>query len=420
MMFVVVHYQELALKGRNRPWFVNRLVLNLKEALGDLGVASVRPIMGRIEVTLPDDVDLDIVRERVRRLSGIANYAIAERVAPDVAAIEAGLLRTLANRPARPFRVTVRRSDKSFPVQSPDVERRLGKRIQDTFGWPVDLANPHLVVWVEIVPGAAYCFVDKLAGPGGLPTGVGGRVACMLSGGIDSPVAAYRMMKRGCRVRFVHFHSYPIVSRRSIEKAEALVEHLTRVQLRSRLVLVPFGPVQQRILIDAPQNLRVVLYRRFMLRIANRIADRGGAKAVVTGEALGQVASQTLENLVTIDAVSRLPVLRPLIGMDKEEISDEARRLGTYPISIQPDEDCCTLFTPRRPATGASAEQADEAEKHLPIDELVEAAVEASEVKDYEFPRGRRDRSASSAASSRKASVSEAALEGSSTRSLAK
>lgn len=394
MAFVVVHYQELALKGRNRPWFVNRLVLNLKAALADLHVKNVRPVMGRIEVTLPDDVDQRIVSERVARLCGIANFAIAERVAPDVAELEAGLLRVLAGRPARPFRVTVRRSDKMFPVPSPDVERHLGSRIQDAFGWPVDLTNPEVVVRVEIVPGAAYYFVDRLPGPGGLPTGVGGRVACMLSGGIDSPVAAHRMMKRGCRVRLVHFHSYPIVSRRSIEKAEAIAEHLTRVQLRTRLVLVPFGPIQQRILVDAPQNLRVILYRRFMLRIANRIAERGGAKVVVTGEALGQVASQTLENLIAINAVSRLMVLRPLIGMDKEEICNEAKRLGTYPISIQPDEDCCTLFTPRHPATGASVEQALEAERNLPIDELVETAVEDAEARDYEFPVPKKTRSA--------------------------
>lgn len=392
MAFVVVHYQELALKGRNRPWFLNRLVANLKEALGDLGAVGVRPVMGRIEVTLPEDVDHDVVRERVGRLCGIANYAIAERARLDLHEIETGLLAMLANRPAKPFRVAVRRSDKAFPVPSPDVERQLGKAIQAAYGWPVDLSAPEIVARVEIVPGAAYYFVDKLPGVGGLPTGVGGRVACMLSGGIDSPVAAFRMMKRGCRVRLVHFHSYPVVSRRSIEKAEALTALLTRVQLRTRLVLVPFAPVQQRILIDAPQNLRVVLYRRFMLRIANRFAEWGGAKAMVTGDSLGQVASQTLDNLVTINAVSRLPVLRPLIGMDKEEISEEAKRLGTYPISIQPDEDCCSLFIPRHPATAASIEQAEAAEKLLPVDELVEAAVEAAEWQDYEFPRSHRTR----------------------------
>lgn len=393
MAFIVVHYQELALKGRNRPWFVNRLARNLREVLADLGPVQARPIMGRLEVTMPEHVPPDEVRARVGRLCGIANFAIAERVPPDIGQIERGLLRMLDGRPSRPFRVTVRRSDKGFPIPSPEVERQLGSVIQGTFGWPVSLEHPEVIVRVEIVPGAAYYFVDRLPGPGGLPTGVGGRVACMLSGGIDSPVAAFRMMKRGCRVRFIHFHSYPIVSRRSIEKAEALVEHLTKVQLRSRLLLVPFGPIQQRILLDAPQNLRVVLYRRFMLRIANRLAERGGARAIVTGEALGQVASQTLENLIAINAVSRLPVLRPLIGMDKEEISEDAKRVGTYAISIEPDEDCCSLFTPRHPATTTKLEQLEHAERNLPVEDLVETAVEAAEFREYVFPPSKKQTS---------------------------
>src|SRR5262249_33768043 len=191
-------------------------------------------------------------------------------------------------------------------------------------------------------------------GAGGLPTGTGGRVACLLSGGIDSPVAAYRMMRRGCLVFFIHFHSYPILSRASQEKVRELVAVLGRYQQQARLALVPFGELQQQITVTVPPELRVVIYRRLMLRIAERLARRWHARALVTGEVIGQVASQTLENMTTIARAADMEVLRPLVGMDKDEISTEAERIHTYPISIIPDQDCCTLFTPRHPATRAT------------------------------------------------------------------
>jgi len=209
---------------------------------------------------------------------------------------------------------------------------------------------------------------------------------CLLSGGIDSPVAAYRMMKRGCTVTFVHFHSYPILSRASIEKARALATLLTRWQHRSRLFLVPFGDIQQQVLLTVPAPMRVVVYRRLMLRIAERIARMRRAQALVTGDVVGQVASQTLENLAVVGKVATLPLFRPLIGMDKEEIMAQAQTLGSYPISIIPDQDCCTLFTPRNPATRARLDDVEVGERGLAIDELVEAAVRAVEIEDLAFP----------------------------------
>ena len=198
---------------------------------------------------------------------------------------------------------------------------------------------------------------------------------CLLSGGIDSPVAAYRMMKRGCTVTFVHFHSYPILSRASIEKARSLVTLLTRRQHRSRLYLVPFGEIQQQVLLSVPAPMRVVVYRRLMLRIAERIARQRRAQALVTGDVVGQVASQTLENLAVVGKVATLPLFRPLIGMDKDEIMAQAQTLGSYAISIIPDQDCCTLFTPRNPATRARLDDVEAGERQLAIDELVEMAV---------------------------------------------
>jgi tRNA uracil 4-sulfurtransferase len=211
-------------------------------------------------------------------------------------------------------------------------------------------------------------------------------VVCLLSGGIDSPVAAWRMMRRGCRAIFVHFHSYPVLSRASQEKARELAAMLTRYQYSSRLLLVPFADLQQQIILSVPPALRVVLYRRFMMRIAEEVARRHRARALVTGEVVGQVASQTLENMNRINEVVTLPVLRPLVGMDKEEITLEAQRLGTYPVSIIPDQDCCTLFTPRHPATAAGRREVEAAEAGLPAAAMIEQALAGAEVEHFAFP----------------------------------
>ena len=242
---------------------------------------------------------------------------------------------------------------------------------------------PALTVHVDMMPDGAFYFFGKHPGAGGLPTGTGGRVACLLSGGIDSPVAAYRLMRRGCSVLLIHFHSYPILSRASQEKVREIATLLTRYQLRSRLLLVPFGEVQQQVLLAVRPELRVVMYRRLMMRIAERLARRWRARALVTGEVIGQVASQTLENLTTIGGATTMEILRPLVGMDKDEIVEQAQKLGTFPISIIPDQDCCQLFTPAHPATKVTPGQIEEAERLLPIDQLVDAAVSAVEVEEF-------------------------------------
>ncbi|HMF60749.1 MAG TPA: tRNA uracil 4-sulfurtransferase ThiI, partial [Vicinamibacterales bacterium] len=265
-------------------------------------------------------------------------------------------------------------------------EREIGGRVKAARGWTVDLEKPAFTIHVEALTNEAFYYFGKERGAGGMPVGVGGRVVCLLSGGIDSPVAAWRLMRRGCRVLLVHFHSYPILSRASQEKTRELAKLLARFQLHSRLYMVPFGQIQQQIVLAVAPPLRVVIYRRFMMRIAERIARHGRAQALVTGEVVGQVASQTLENMTSINSVVTMPVLRPLVGMDKEEIVAEAERLGSYSISIIPDQDCCTLFTPRHPATRARAVDVERAEAGLPIEEIVERAVTAAEVEDFEFP----------------------------------
>jgi tRNA uracil 4-sulfurtransferase len=387
---VVVHYAELALKGRNRPWFLTTLVRNIRESLAGIDVVKVQPLMGRIGIQLGPHADWTEVRDRLTNLPGIGNFSHATHTTPDIEAIISGVVGglpalALAAAPAS-FRISARRADKRFPLPSPEIERIVGRRVQDATGWKVDLSNPKLTIHIEILTADAFYFFGKEPGTGGLPVGTSGRVVSLLSGGIDSPVAAWRLIRRGCRAHFVHFHSHPILSRTSQDKARALVERLTHHQLRSRLYLVPFAALQQRVVINVPPPLRVVVYRRLMIRIAQRLARNSGAHALVTGDVVGQVASQTIANLTVVDDVATMPILRPLVGFDKEEITLEAQRLGTYGISVVPDEDCCRLFTPQFPATRATVAEAVAAESELDVDTLVTMAVESASVEEFRFP----------------------------------
>jgi thiamine biosynthesis protein ThiI len=386
MTSVVVHYSELALKGRNRPWFLRMLVRAIRTALTGVGLASVRAVVGRIIVDLDDGADWPEIRLRLARLPGIGNFALATHVPPDLETIAARVAAAVEGLPARTFRIAARRADKRFPVPSPEIERVVGRRVQEATGWAVNLSRPERVIRIEVLGHEAFFSTAVEQGTGGLPVGTGGRVLALLSGGIDSPVAAWRVIRRGCRADLVHFHSYPILSRASLDKARILAERLTACQLRTRLYLVAFGSLQQQVVVSVPPALRVVVYRRLMVRIAERLALRSGARALVTGDSLGQVASQTLENLAIVGAAATLPLLRPLVGMDKAEITRDAERLGTYPTSILPDDDCCTLFTPPHPATRASANAVEAAEARLDLGALVERAVTEATVEDLRFP----------------------------------
>lgn len=386
MNSVVVHYQEVALKGRNRPWFISRLVANLRTAVSDLDVKSVRPLVGRIEMTLGPGARYEEVRDRVQHVFGVANCSRAGRSGRGVDEMAQAILADAGGLDPASFRVSVRRADKRYPLRSPEVEREVGGRIKMARGWNVNLDEPALTIVIEILNDHAFYSFGKDKGPGGLPTGSGGRVACLLSGGIDSPVAAWRMMKRGCQALLVHFHSHPFLSRTSQEKVRDVAALLTRYQLHSRLFQVAFGEIQRQVVLAVPSALRVVVYRRLMLRIAERIARDHSAGALVTGEVIGQVASQTLENMSIIGSAVSLPVLRPLVGMDKEEIVAQAERIGTFEISIVPDQDCCQLFTPKHPATRARMAEVEAAERRLPMDEFVASAAAAAEVEEFVFP----------------------------------
>lgn len=386
MTVLLVHYHEIALKARNRPLFVNQLVRNLKRATADFPVRRIQKLPGRLLLELAGENAAQEVAERVRRVFGVANCCSALRCDLDLEALKDTAAKALAGRPFQTFRVTARRAYKTFPLTSPQLNEILGTFVLERFPARVDLKNPELTLFVDILPKEAFIYLEKVRGPGGLPVGVAGRVIALLSGGIDSPVAAYRMMRRGCQVSFVHFHGAPFLDRRTQEKAREIVKLLTRYQYTSRLYLVPFGEVQQEVVVNTPAPYRVLLYRRLMARIAEHLASLEGAKALVTGESLGQVASQTLENLTVIEEAVKLPLLRPLIGMDKEEITEQAKEIGTYEISIQPDQDCCTLFVPRHPATRATMDDIGRAEMTLDLDRLVKAGAERADLEAFTSP----------------------------------
>ena len=386
MLCVLVRYHEVALKKGNRPYFVELLKRNLVSAVKDLGFKEIRSLPGRLLMLFGEQADEEKIGRRIERVFGVANFSFVERTSLDLEALKSGILEALDGRHFSSFRIDAKRGDKGFPLTSPEINREIGAAVKETTGARVDLDNGELTVFIEILPRDAFFGFDKIAGPGGLPVGASGRAVSLISGGIDSPVAAYRMMQRGCRLIFVHFHSAPYLDKSSQEKVRELVKLLTRHQFASRLYLVPFGEIQRQIVAAVMRPLRVVLYRRMMMRIAEAIAKKEKASALVTGESLAQVASQTLENLAVIEKAATLPILRPLVGMDKQEIIDQARRIGTFETSCIPDQDCCQLFVPRHPATKARLADVEEAESRLDLAGLIQLGAEKAEVEEFRFP----------------------------------
>jgi tRNA uracil 4-sulfurtransferase len=383
---VLIRYHEIALKKGNRRYFVELLRRNLLAAVQDLGIKEIRNLPARLLMTFKSGYDPETVIARIKPVFGVANFSLVERAEKDVEALRSRILQALEGKVFSSFRIETQRGDKEFPLISPEINRRLGGAVKEFSGARVDLGNPEFTVVVEILPRDAFFGFDKIAGAGGLPVGVSGRAVALISGGIDSPVAAYRMMQRGCRLIFVHFHSAPYLDKTSQEKARQLVSELTRRQFHSRLYLIPFGEIQRQIVAAVARPLRVVLYRRMMLRIAEQVARREKAKALVTGESLAQVASQTLDNMAVIEQAARLPILRPLVGMDKQEIIDQARRIGTYDISSIPDQDCCQLFVPKHPATKAQPRDIEEDESRIDIEELVRFGTTHATEEEFYFP----------------------------------
>ncbi|MEC8895234.1 MAG: tRNA uracil 4-sulfurtransferase ThiI [Planctomycetota bacterium] len=382
---LLINYDEIALKGGNRRYFENRLQKNIRSALKDLGGSHLKPRFGRFLLRLGNETSLERVCSRLARIPGIALFSPCISSSADLDSVKSAMdtvLDPLLKRGEEPdhFAVVSRRANKELPFTSTEANEIIGKYVQDKTGWKVRLKKPQLPLYLFFVNNDCFLALDRVRGQGGLPTGTTGKVACLLSGGIDSPVSSARIMKRGADAVFIHFHSHPHTTLASQEKVRDLAEQIVPPGHRVRLYMVPFAPTQNRIITECPARLRVILYRRYMVRAAEAIAHQEGAHALVTGDSLGQVASQTLENLHTINTIATLPILRPLVGMHKAEIIRDAQLLGSFETSIEPHDDCCSYLMPPKPATRSTPEQLEAAEKNLDTESEIQELVENSTV----------------------------------------
>ncbi len=382
MSFIICHYHEIALKGKNRKFFEEKLVENIKKSLPKASFEFVKRISGRIIIKL-NDVSLKNkkkIENSLKNIFGVVSFSFAEACEPKIEVIKKKALEILKLKRFKTFRISAQRSDKRFSLTSQQINEKVGAFIVKNLKKDVKLKKPGINCFIEITDEQAFLYTKKIKGSGGLPVGTGGRTAVLISGGIDSPVAAYLTIKRGVRVSFIHFHAHPYTDQASIEKVKSIVKILNKFQFNSRLYLVPFADVQKHILLKTSSKLRVILYRRFMLRIAEEIAKKEKSLALVTGDSIGQVASQTLSNIYVISKSTNLPVLRPLIGFDKEEIINLAKEIKTFDVSIIPHQDCCARFLPRYPETKADFKKVESEEKKLNVKKLVEKAVKDSEL----------------------------------------
>lgn len=392
---IVVHYHELWLKGRNRRFFLGKLFAGLRQALEGIAVERIEQPGDRFLVRLGEGAKLELVTRRLERVLGVANYAVAQPVERDIDAICRAAWTEIEPAQFATFAVRAKRSDKSFPQTTMQIESLVGRYLLDRLlergrDARVNLREPELTCHIEITPSPALVYARKIPGRGGLPANTAGRMLCLLSGGYDSAVAAYQMMKRGAHLSFVHFYGTGArPGESSLHVAENLVRQLTPFQFNAKLYRVPFEAIQRDIVRCAPEDFRVLLYRRMMLRIAQALAKREHALAIVTGDSLGQVASQTLRNLVAVDAIAKVPVFRPLIGSDKIEILEIAKKIGTYEISSEPFHDCCPVFLPRAPALFARPDDLDEAESHLDVSSLVAQGVGNASVRKFKYADGK-------------------------------
>ncbi len=373
---VLVRYGELSLKGRNRHQFEDRLLQTMRRALRDVPHGSMEKTYGRMYVEAKDN--WRAIVDKLQAVFGIVSLSPVVVCKLDLDAIKETALQVLQDAGPRTFKVQTRRPNKNFRHRTPEINQEIGAHLlANTDDLQVDVHNPEVTIYIEVRREGVFVYSASYPGLGGLPVGTAGRGLLLLSGGIDSPLAGFLTMKRGVEIQALHFHSYPFTSERAQQKAVELARRLARYSHDGSLLLrsVHFTEIQKALQKNPYPALKITLMRRMMMRIAERIAVEQGCLALITGESLGQVASQTMESMYTINAVTSMPILRPLVGMDKQEIIDQARRIGTYETSILPYEDCCTIFVPKDPAIRPTPADAQRAEESLDIDSLVDDAV---------------------------------------------
>ena len=383
-MIIVCHYDEIALKGKNRIFFERILIENIKNKLTQEISGEcfdyVKRISGRIIVAIREDFT-DKNYSFMGDIFGITSFSIAQEEEIDMDKIKRVCWKMLKSRNFDTFRITASRSEKNFPLTSEGINREIGSYIVEKSKKRVKLKNPDIECFVELVNKRAFIYADVYRGQGGLPVGSAGKALVLISGGIDSPVASYFALKRGVGVDFIHFHSIPYTSQASNDKIIEIVRQLKKFQKKAKVYFVPLADIQKEIVLKCPEKFRVILYRRMMMRIAERVAKSQKYQALYTGEAVSQVASQTLENIAVINDATKIPILRPLIGFDKLEIIKKAQEIGTYEISILPHDDCCTRFMPKNPETRGKLEDVLLAEKNLDVQAMIENALNNTEIK---------------------------------------
>ena len=376
---ILVRYGEISLKGLNRSYFMNKLYKNMKAALANYKDVKIEKIQGRYLISCKEN-DIKQIVESLSRVFGIISISPAYRMDNDMDLIKKTALEVMKNREGLlTFKVESKRGNKEFPLQSPEISRKVGAYILSNIkDLKVNVHDPDTRIYIEIRK-EAYVYDEIIYGLGGLPVGSNGKVALLISGGIDSPVAGYMIAKRGLELIAIHYHSFPFTSDRSKEKVIELARIMTQYTGPIKLFIVPFTNIQTEIGEKCDERQTTLIMRRFMMKIAEKIAEGEKAKALVTGESIGQVASQTLEGLVVTNAAVDMPVFRPLIGMDKQEIMDKAQDIKTYETSILPYEDCCTLFVPKHPETRPKLEKIIHSERFLDTNSLIESALKSME-----------------------------------------
>lgn len=380
-MTILCHYDEIGIKGKNRNFFEKKLAENItknfKKYAPEIFLKTKR-IYGRILVFLKNNQAENEKKasEILSRTFGIANFAFILEASLGLEAIKKTCLEIAQKQPnAKTFRVSAKRANKSFPVSSQEINIKIGAFIEEKANLKVDLINYDINFLIDIADQKALLYTKKIPGPGGMPVGSSSKALALVSGGIDSPVAAYYALKRGVKPHFIHFHSLPFTTPASVNKVKNLVKTLEKYGSNGKLYLAPFANAQKQIMASAPEKLRIILYRRLMARVAEKIAERAGCQALITGESIGQVASQTLENMRAVEEPVKLPIFRPLIGFDKLEIITKAKEIKTYEISIPPHEDCCARFMPQNPETKARLNEVRKAEEKMDIEGMIEEVI---------------------------------------------
>ena len=375
--YFVVHYAEVAIKGKNRPLFERILIENISKSIKGLKANGVKRKYGRIIVNLKEDSKIEEIKEKLSKVPGISSYSPALKSTHETKDMAKKAINLLKK--PKSFYIKVKRSYKQHPLKSLEIAKEVGTIVSLEKNIPVDFIEPETTITIEVIESGTYIYTEKYQGIGGLPVSVSGKVMVLLSGGIDSPVASFLTLKRGCRNLYVHFHSEPYTKESSRKKVVKLANIISEYQGQTRIYMVPLIDIQKEIMLKTDKKYRIILYRRFMFRLAEALAKKNKAKALVTGENLGQVASQTIENIHSIHSIINLPVIQPLITYDKQEIINLAEKIGTFETSIEPHEDCCSLFLPKHPATKSDLKTVEQEESKLEVESLIKDALKKTE-----------------------------------------